>query len=817
MKIWYNKVNESRRSVLETAESSVTIGRDTENDIVLRSPLVSRQHAVVRLDGDRLLIENVGLNSCLVGDKELLGGEQAEFAPGTKVRIWPFTLTFETEVAPTVTPREVEAHLRGVLATLELKIHQKLLERLDLYELENNRVHTRENILLLENNIEDVCRELEVFGRDNEPLLDELTVLTLRDLLINQLIMETGHEEFFDLASLTSNEFDVPATLVPERETELHNLLQYTRERMELDKLSDVSSQIYLLEEKFAEVAQLVRIHLHAELRKYMVLRTLKKDLKDTVFGFGPLQDLLRAPTISEIMVVRSDQIYVERGGVIERSGRRFISEKVTESIIERIVAQVGRRIDKSTPLVDARLPDGSRVNAIIPPLATRGPCLTIRKFPVQRMTMDDLLELGSITEPAARFLRAAVIDHRNVLVSGGTGTGKTTMLNVLSSFIPFKERIVTIEDTQELRLHQEHVVSLESKLANVEGTGQYTIRDLVRNALRMRPDRIIVGECRGGEALDMLQAMNTGHDGSLTTVHANSAEEVIERLEVLVLMAADLPVLSIHRQIASAVDLIVHISRLPGGRRKVTQIAEVVGLDPDTNDVVLADIFNFRDGQRLQPTGYLPSFIDSLVEKTLLDLGFLYAGWESTRDVRTVPSSRITVVSQPPAGAAASPATISHIPESPDKSEPPPKGKPLRSDKATVAPPEAPRPAAPTTPAPAAKGGSQPAKETAKPTKGATSRTERTGATQTTKPLPAAAAPEAPSSTPGSAPQPAAANARADWYCRIMGAEFGPMTEEDLVIIYRSGQLAAHDLVREGPHGQWFPAGSTTLLQGQK
>ena len=310
---------------------------------------------------------------------------------------------------------------------------------------------------------------------------------------------------------------------------------------------------------------------------------------------------------------------------MIEKSGRRFISDKVTESIIERIVAQVGRRIDKSQPLVDARLPDGSRVNAIIPPLAVKGPCLTVRKFPLQRLTMDDLVEMGSVSRAAATFLRASVIDRRNLVVSGGTSTGKTTLLNVLSSFIPYKDRIVTIEDTVELRLHQEHVVTLETKPPNVEGAGQYTIRDLVRNALRMRPDRIIVGECRGPEALDMIQAMNTGHDGSMTTVHANSAREVIERLEVLVLMAADLPIASIHRQLVSAVDLIVHISRLPGGRRAVTQIAEVTRVDPDTNQVVVLDIFNFRNGESLQPTGYLPSFVESLINKELLELEFLY------------------------------------------------------------------------------------------------------------------------------------------------------------------------------------------------
>lgn len=625
MKVWFNKVNESRRQSIETEDATISVGRDRANVLTLQSPLVSKRQAIVTRDNGLLKFENVGINSCMVGDTEVMGGETIDFSPGETVRVGPFTLTFESDEAAPISRAEMEAHLRSIMSDLELRVHRKLLARFDLYELESSQLGDMDSILLLERHIEDVCRELELFGEPNEALLEEVIGLILRDLMINHLILESDQEQLDSLAKLTWNEFDVPQTLVPERETELANLVSFAQEKLKVDEEPDLSAKIQRTEYHFGEVFPLVRPHLHKELRRYVILRRLKKDLKDTVFGFGPLQDLLRAPTITEIMVVKSDQIYVERDGVLELSGRRFLSDKITESIIERIVAGVGRRIDKSQPLVDARLPDGSRVNAIIPPLAVRGPCLTIRKFPAYRFTMDDLVEKRSVTSAAAMFMRACVVDRKNILVSGGTGTGKTTMLNVLSSFIPHRDRIVTIEDTTELQLHQDHVVTLEAKQANVEGAGAYTIRDLVKNALRMRPDRIIVGECRSGEALDMLQAMNTGHDGSMTTVHANSTEDVLKRLEVLVLMAVDLPVVSIQRQIASAVDIIVQIDRKPGGRRVVTQISEVIGYDPDRNDLVVHDIFNFRDSEKLLPTGYMPSFVDSLIEKNLLKLEFLY------------------------------------------------------------------------------------------------------------------------------------------------------------------------------------------------
>jgi Flp pilus assembly CpaF family ATPase len=632
LKIWYHKINESHRAVLEHSGSAdISIGRDSTNTLVLESPLVSRRHAIVRQSEGRFELENVGLNSCLVGEADVRVGERATFEVGTPIRIWPFTISVEVEAVRHFNRTEIERHLRGVMADLEQRIHRKLLERLDLVEMESTRTPDRANILLLENNIEDACREMGVFEAGNEHALDDIIGLVLRDLLTNQIIMDSGDRKQTSLGGLVANEFDVPATLIPERETELQNLLGLLRTQLKLDQADDVSGKIRLVEERSGSIFPSLRKYLHAELRKYLILRALKKDLKDTVFGFGPLQDLLRVPAITEIMVNASDQIYVETNGVIERSGRRFISDQVTESVIERIVAQVGRRIDKSQPLVDARLPDGSRVNAIIPPLAVKGPCLTIRRFPLERLTIEDLIQMGSLTTAAATFLRAAVINKRNVLVSGGTGSGKTTLLNALSSFIPHKERIVTVEDTAELRLHQEHVVTLETKHANVEGQGEYTSRDLVRNALRMRPDRLIVGECRGPEALDMLQAMNTGHDGSMTTLHANSSSEVIERLELLVLMATDLPVAAVHRQFASALDLIVQLDRLPNGRRAVTQVSEVARMDDETGELVVIDIFNFRS-DRLQPTGYLPSFIDELVDRNLLDLRFLFADQSAKR-----------------------------------------------------------------------------------------------------------------------------------------------------------------------------------------
>jgi septum site-determining protein MinD len=351
------------------------------------------------------------------------------------------------------------------------------------------------------------------------------------------------------------------------------------------------------------------------------VRKELVREILDEAFGLGPLEDLIKDPEITDIMVNNKDEVYIERGGKLELTSKKFVSNAQVRAIIERIISPLGRHIDESVPMVDARLPDGSRVNAIIPPLALTGPMLTIRKFSRERYSVEDLMRFGSLSQGMAQFLRASVIGRKNIVVSGGTGSGKTTLLNVLSSFIPDNERIITIEDAAELKLDQRHWGRLEARPSNIEGKGAITIRDLFRNCLRMRPDRIVIGECRGIETLDMLQAMNTGHDGSLTTIHANSTYDVLSRIDSMILMSGvELPVRAIREMIASAIDLIVHMSRLSDGSRKIVQITEISGMKDETH-INLEDIFTFEQtgteagkiiGEFL-PTGYTPSFYDEL------------------------------------------------------------------------------------------------------------------------------------------------------------------------------------------------------------
>ncbi len=429
--------------------------------------------------------------------------------------------------------------------------------------------------------------------------------------------------------SAPSTKHAAPSTSSPETELRRSIKQQIHRElvtRLDIKRLTASRVDHAELRERAIKSIRAIVTEVSSRLPPGVNPEHLVKEICDEALGLGPLEDLLADPDITEIMVNGPNQVYYEKGGKILHASQTFMNDDSVLAIIERIVSPLGRRIDESQPYVDARLPDGSRVNAIIHPLSLVGPCLTIRKFSKIPYTAQDLIRFGSMSEAIAQLTSVCVKLRKNIIVSGGTGSGKTTLLNVLGNFLPSDERIITIEDAAELRLNQEHIVRLESRPPNIEGRGAVTIRDLVRNALRMRPDRIVIGECRGGEALDMLQAMNTGHDGSLTTVHANTPRDVISRLETMVLMSGmDLPVRVIREQIASAVHLIVHISRQSDGSRRITRVTEIVGLEG--NQVTMQDIFEFRqtgvgpDGKVLgdyHATGAVPTFLEEITARGL-------------------------------------------------------------------------------------------------------------------------------------------------------------------------------------------------------
>ena len=413
--------------------------------------------------------------------------------------------------------------------------------------------------------------------------------------------------------------------LVQEIKKQAHSelLVRLNMKRLALNSVSEND-----LEEKARTTIHEILNELSIPLPEGVTQEKIENELYHEAIGLGPLEDLISRDDITEIMVNGPDNVYVEHKGVLYKTDTAFADDHQVLAAIERIVSPLGRRIDESSPMVDARLKDGSRVNAIIPPLSLVGPSITIRKFAKTPLTVENLISYGSITAEIAHFLDVCVKIRKNILISGGTGSGKTTLLNILSGYLPAKERIITIEDAAELQLRQEHLVRLESRPANIEGKGEVTIRDLVRNSLRMRPDRIVIGECRGGEALDMLQAMNTGHDGSLTTIHANSPRDALARLETLVLMAGfDLPLRAIREQIASAISIIVQINREKDGSRKVVCVSEITKMEGDI--ITMQDLFTFQqdgwseDGRLLghfEPTGAIPTFIED-IRRANLDL----------------------------------------------------------------------------------------------------------------------------------------------------------------------------------------------------
>ena len=610
MELWLYDHTTNNRQSLSVNGDPITIGRDDTCDVVLKAPFVARRHARIFRKGNQLYVENLGRSGTLVANREVNAGKPVRVDFGDEIQIAQFSLII---VSPgrKAGAADDRHELQQQLMAFEQQVHGDLLERMNLRVTghidKSDKSYTDQ---ILHHLTEVIDRNVDRLSKD---LITHIVYTHLHRLVIAEVVRQCQGKVQTDYTPGDER------LLEPSREQTIQELVTSMVDMMPLllDSAT-VGEDLTIAEEAFDELFEQTLPGISQAVRRYIVRRTVSKDLEDIMFGLGPLQDLLEMANVSEIMVVGKDRIYVEKNGVIQPTTRSFFSDEVLLSIIERILAPVGRRVDTSNPLVDARLPDGSRVNAIIPPLALAGPCLTIRKFSWIPFTIDDLIDRGTLSANCANFLRGTVIGRANIVISGGTGSGKTTLLNTLSAFARPAERIITIEESAELKLPQPHVVGLEGRPANVEGRGAYTIRELVRNALRMRPDRIIVGEVRGAEALDMLQAMNTGHDGSLSTVHANGPIDAMKRLETLVLMAVDMPMRAVREQIVTAIDLVVQIDRFASGRRRVTRISEVNQIDRETGEILLEDIFTLRDEEQdeLRPTGYIPTFAENMIDR---------------------------------------------------------------------------------------------------------------------------------------------------------------------------------------------------------
>jgi len=599
---------QSQQAVFDVGAGDTRIGRDSDNEVSLPSPFVSRLHAsLLRRDG-RVWVRSEGLNPTIVNDRELQRSEQLEIRVGDTIVIQGFSLILQTAEGG---PARTGSGARDQFAMLVTRLHELVINRLD------PRVHRADSIRSDDGRRAALAMIHEEMLRLEDTASSAVMVFAAREslqtMLLTTLLGQAGD-------GYNAGAFEPIADYQSQEQARFWLMARLSASLGLHADAPRAQDSVRTLREGFSEAFEIWRGHLTPELTRHLAMWLLRKEVCDLIFGLGPLTDLVRMPDITEIMVVSKDQIYIEQDGLLEETGRTFISDRVGEQILERILGPVNRRVDRSSPMVDARLPDGSRVNAIIPPIAVKGPCITIRRFSRDPLTIDDLVGFGALSTQVATFLRACVKGRKNLVISGGTGSGKTTLLNALSGWIPPGERVVTIEDTAELRLQQRHVVTLEARPANAENRGEVTIRDLVRNALRMRPDRIIVGECRGREALDMLQAMNTGHEGSMTTGHANTPADMLQRLEVMVLEAASLPLAAVRRQIVSGVDLVIQQSRLRDGTRRVTCVTEIVGLDDDTSEVIAEDIFARRGTAGLAFTGYLPTFADDLIDAGHLD-----------------------------------------------------------------------------------------------------------------------------------------------------------------------------------------------------
>jgi Flp pilus assembly CpaF family ATPase len=595
-------------------ETQVTVGRSRSCDLTLDGLKVALRHCrltrdqsgvwwVTRLDREPLL-----LNRNLI-----LSNRPARVGASDELSIGEFTIQIRDSDRGAVVARA----LRMKLFSLQAELHQAVLDT-----IRNNTAGLTDQ--MYRQRIEaELDRQLKVLQLGTE-LEVHLAAQALRSIISDQVQGFAHRQSVRMRENGTRSYVERCAPLIPQ----LLKLIKFDP--------SETAPQ------RAERVAVLLPWALNSRKgviqpwdRRELAVGLIREQLIDIIFGLGPLEDLMVAPDINDVMVLPSGHIFIERDGHMQDSGRKMLSAEVSRRIIERIVASEGRRIDQSSPMVNARIADGSRLNAIIEPVAVSGPTLTIRRFSSKRLSMENLIEKGSLTETAATFLRACVLARKNIVLAGGTGSGKTTLLNALSAYIPASERIVTVEDTAEIQLSQTHVVTLQAKPANLEGRNEVSIRDLVRNTLRMRPDRIIVGECRGGEALDMLQAMNTGHDGSLTTIHANSPPDAVRRLEVMSMEAekVNLPSRALREQIASAVHVLIQISRLPRGARRVTSVCEVVGIDDEDGTIIIEEIFRLRRHKKkgalsqtkLAFTGYVPSFIDELIQTNVVTIEGLF------------------------------------------------------------------------------------------------------------------------------------------------------------------------------------------------
>jgi pilus assembly protein CpaF len=609
----------------------VRIGHHPDNHLVLDSPYVGGEAVVLDNDaagGGGWRCWNRNGKAVRVGDTLLTAKDQ--FVRVTTERLviecWPFVLTVTLTAEELATEADDARRLDQASAELVRDVHRELVALHPHDPTDRNEWLKDGYINPLEREIASLLAHRSDFPSDEltqTELGSHLAGVAVRSALLQRL---TGLNHPAGGLTGDSQVWKRPRIVLPELEAELDRLVQSARGALRLDRLTDLTAQVREVDARFWPFWQAMLRQagsVSPRLGRYLAVRRVTKEIKDIWFGFGPLEDLLDDPSVSEVMVVDRDHIFIEKGGQIENSGRRFLTDPLV--VAQRIVGKANRQVNTAQPMADARMPDGSRVNVIIEPLALKGPCITIRRFPPERVTIDDLVfKFQSLTPAARRFLEAAVVNRRNVIVAGGTGTGKTTMLNCLSAFIPDKERVVTIEDTAELQLKKAHVVTLQGRQSNQEGAGSVTIRDLVKNSLRMRPDRIVVGECRSGEAIDMLQAMNTGHDGSMTTLHANTPAGVVRRLEVLVQQNADsdLPVESIHAQVAAAVDLVVQLGTVvrSGKKRKVvTEITEFTEHDAAAGCIRMVQLFNRGTDGELRATGHLPTFLPDLIAAGLV------------------------------------------------------------------------------------------------------------------------------------------------------------------------------------------------------